>query len=65
MSMKEDVLSIRDSIRAGRFVNEAAVSQGIVQRLLNALSWPVYNMDVVPPEYALEGRRVDYIVLFP
>ncbi len=63
--MKEDILDIRNSIKAGRFVNEAAVSQGIVQRLLHALSWPVYNTDVVVPEYSVEGRRVDYALCDP
>jgi len=36
--MKEDLLDIRSGIKAGRYVNGATVSQGIVQRLLNALS---------------------------
>ncbi len=33
--MKEDLLDIRSGIKAGRYVNEATVSQGIVQRWLN------------------------------
>jgi hypothetical protein len=32
--VKEDLLDIRAGIKAGRYVNEATVSQGIVQRLL-------------------------------
>lgn len=66
--MKEldrDIEDIRVGIRAGRFVNEAAVSQGIVQRLLNALGWPVYDTQTVSPEYALEERRVDYALCHP
>jgi hypothetical protein len=35
--MKEDLLDIRGGIKAGRYVNEATVSQGIVQRLLHSL----------------------------
>jgi hypothetical protein len=50
--VKEDLLDIRAGIRAGRYVNEATVSQGIVQRLLNALGWPVYNTEIVAPEYS-------------
>ena len=35
--MREDLLDIRGGIKAGRYVNEATVSQGIVQRLLHSL----------------------------
>lgn len=58
--MKEDIIDIRNKIKANLFNNEAAVSQGIVQRLLNTLGWPVYNTEIVIPEYSLEGRRVDF-----
>lgn len=60
MSLREDVLDIRVKLEDGRYVNEAAVSQGIVGRLLDSLSWPVYDPDMVAPEYSLGGRRVDY-----
>jgi hypothetical protein len=55
--VREDLLDIRAGIKAGRYVNEATVSQGIVQRLLNALGWPVYDTEVVAPEYSLGTRR--------
>jgi predicted type IV restriction endonuclease len=63
--MKEDLLDIRDGIKGGRYVNEATVSQGIVQRLLHTLGWPVYDMEVVAPEYSLGSRRVDYALCHP
>jgi predicted type IV restriction endonuclease len=63
--MKEDLLDIRAGIKAGRYVNEATVSQGIVQRLLHSLGWPVYDTEVVAPEYSLSGRRVDYALCHP
>lgn len=63
--VREDLLDIRGSLEAGRFVNEAAVSQGIVQRLLHLLGWPVYNTGIVSPEYSLGGRRVDYALCHP
>ncbi len=55
--MKEDLLDIRSGIKAGHYVNEATVSQGILQRPLNALGWPVYDTEIVAPEYSrsLEG----------
>jgi hypothetical protein len=63
--VKEDLLDIRAGVKAGRYVNEATVSQGIVQRLLNALGWPVYDTEVVAPEYSLGGRRADYALCHP
>ncbi len=63
--MKEDFLDIRDGIKGGRYVNEATVSQGIVQRLLHTLGWPVYDTEVVAPEYSLGGRRVYYALCHP
>jgi predicted type IV restriction endonuclease len=63
--MEDDLVDIRNRIRAGRFPNEATVSQGIVRRLLDLLSWPVYDTDIVMPEYSVSGRRVDYALCHP
>lgn len=63
--MKEALSEIRNSLKAGRFVNEAAVSQGIVQRLLGLLGWPVYNTEVISPEHSINGLRVDYALCHP
>ncbi|MBM4289359.1 MAG: hypothetical protein FJ135_14665 [Deltaproteobacteria bacterium] len=65
MSLEKHIEEIRSGIKAGRFSNEASVSQGIVLRLLHALSWPAYDTQVVCPEYSLEGRRVDYALCHP
>jgi predicted type IV restriction endonuclease len=65
MSLEKHIEEIRIGIKAGRFVNEAAVSQGIVLRILHALSWPAYDTQVVCPEYSLQGRRVDYALCHP
>ena len=65
MNLEQHIQEIRDDIKAGRFTNEASVSQGIVIRLLNALSWPTYNTQIVCPEYPLEGKRVDYALCHP
>ena len=63
--MEADLLDIRAGIKAGRYVNEATVSQGIVQRLLNTLGWPVYDTEIVAPEYSLGTRRADYALCHP
>jgi predicted type IV restriction endonuclease len=64
-SVKQDLLEIRAGVKAGRYVNEATVSQGIVQRLLHLLGWPVYDTEIVAPEYSLGGRRADYALCHP
>lgn len=65
MGVEQDIEAIRVGIMAGRFSNEASVSQGIVLRLLHALGWPSYDTDAVWPEYSLSGRRVDYALCSP
>lgn len=56
----DDIEQIRSGLQAGRFPNEASVSQGIVLRILNALGWPTYDTARVCPEFPLGGRRVDF-----
>lgn len=63
--LKQDIEDIRDAITGGRFTNEAAVCQGIVLRILHALSWPTYDTQIVFPEFTVEGRRVDLALCNP
>lgn len=65
MNLEKHIEEIRLGIKSGRFTNEASVSQGIVLRLLHALSWPAYDTQIVCPEYSLQGRRVDYALCHP
>jgi predicted type IV restriction endonuclease len=65
MTLEEHIEAIRAGIKKSRFSNEASVSQGIVLRLLQALSWPTYDTQVVCPEYSLKGRRVDFALCHP
>ena len=65
MTLKEHIDDICNKLKEGLFINEAAVSQGIVLRLLNVLTWPTYNTQVIIPEYSVEGRRVDYALCHP
>ena len=60
MSFEQTISQVQENIRKGLFPNEAAVSTGVVLRVLDALEWPVFDTAVVVPEYAVEGRRVDY-----
>lgn len=65
MAITEHIEDVRAGIKAGRYGNEAAVSQGIVLRLLQALGWPTYDTQVVCPEFSLSGKRVDYALCHP
>ncbi len=65
MELTQHLEEIRAGIKGGRFPNEASVSQGIVLRLLMALGWPTWDTQIVWPEYALEGRRVDFALCHP
>ena len=65
MTLKEHIDDIRNNLEQGLFTNEAAVSNGIVRRLLDALDWPIYNPQIIIPEYSVEGRRVDYALCHP
>lgn len=63
--LQDDIEEVRQGIELGRFANEASVSQGVVLRLLHGLGWPTYNVEIVSPEYSLEGRRVDFALCHP
>ena len=52
-------------MRGDAFPSEAAVSQGILLPALHELGWPVFDTQVVIPEFSLEGRRVDYALCHP
>ena len=65
MTLQDHISDIRQAIRNERFSNEAAVSQGIVLRLLQALGWPTYDIQVVFPEFGVGGRRVDFALCHP
>ena len=60
MTLEEHIDDIREGLGADRYPNEAAVSQSIVLRLLDVLSWPRFNSQVTIPEYSVEGWRVDF-----
>lgn len=66
MTLKEHIDDIRSGLQKGIYIDEAAVSQRIVLRLLNALGWPISNTQIVHPEYSVGGRRrVDFALCHP
>ena len=56
--------AIRGRLDGSRYVNEAAISVGIVMPLLNALGWDSADPDQLVPEYSIPERgRVDFALL--
>ena len=65
MTTQDEVLvyivrEIQSRLKTGQFANEASVSQGAVLPILQALEWPIFDAQMVCPEYTLENRRVDF-----
>ena len=66
MTALADVLvGIRDRMSRGQYPNEASVCTGIVLPILQELGWPVFDPQIVAPEFTVEGRRVDYALCHP
>lgn len=65
MSLEADIQDIQNGLNSGRYANEAAVSQGIILRLLSRLGWQIFDSSHVWPEYALGSGRVDYALCCP
>ena len=63
--MQADITDIVQRLQERQFVNEDAIKQGIVLRILRALNWNVYDVKVVCPEFAINGGRVDYALCHP
>jgi len=60
MSIENHIADIQENLKNSKYPNEQSISQGIVLRLLSALGWPVYDTQIVIPEYSIQGRRVDF-----
>ena len=52
-------------IAAGSYRSEAEISQGVVKRVLHELDWPVFDVQVVAPEFKIGPRKVDYALCHP
>ncbi len=65
MPLDADIEDIQAGIRAGQYANEAAVSQGIILRILDSLGWKIFDASHVIPEFPLGAGRVDYALCCP
>ncbi len=60
MTLEEHLSDIQNKLTNNQYPNEQSISQGIVLRILQAIGWPMYDTQLVIPEYSIEGRRVDF-----
>ncbi len=51
---------IRERLQRSAYVNEAAISHGVVMPIINALGWDTADPQQVVPEFAISGGRVDF-----
>ncbi|URR36589.1 hypothetical protein NBE99_05495 [Thermosynechococcus sp. HN-54] len=65
MKILEHLQQVRDRLRQGEFTSEAMVSQGILLPALQALGWPVFDTQVVIPEYSVAGHLVSFALCHP
>ena len=65
MTLKERIDNIRNGLERRQFTSETAVRQGIINPLLGELGWPTSKTQIVFPEYAVEGGKVDYALCHP
>ncbi len=65
MDMDNLIDDIRKRLKAGGYVNESSVSQGVLLPVLQALGWPVFDTQTVWPEYTVQGKRVDFALCHP
>ncbi|MFC2076163.1 type I restriction endonuclease [candidate division KSB1 bacterium] len=60
MDLAPFIEKVSQSLKNGDYLTEAAVSMGIIVPMLQRLGWDTEDVNVVIPEYGLEGKRVDY-----
>ena len=65
MTLKEHIDDIRKRLEQNEFTSEAAVRQGIIDRLLGVLDWPTFDIKVVYPEFPVDNGNVDYALCHP
>lgn len=62
----DHIVSIREGLKRGDYDDsEAAVSDGVVRRLLEAVGWPRYDQRIVYPQFPIENRKVDFALCDP
>lgn len=65
--LMQHIVDIRERLKQREYESEAAVSDGVVKRLLEAVGWPRYDQRIVYPQFRIgtDNRRVDYALCDP
>ena len=59
------IKALAERISAGSFQTEADISQGVVKPILHELGWPIFDVQLVAPEFRIGSRNVDYALCHP
>lgn len=65
MPLESTLDDIVVKLKEGRYRSEAAISTGVVLRVLRALNWQDHDPEVVWPEYTTMNGRVDFALCDP
>ena len=65
MTLENHIPDIQEKLKKNEYPNEQSISQGIVLRILSVLGWPIYDTQIVIPEFNIQGRRVDFALCHP
>ena len=65
IELKDVIKSIQIDLKKGRFANDEAIKQDAIIPILNSLGWPVFDPEVIWPQYSIGGERVDYALCHP
>ena len=60
-----EIVDIRVALIRGDYQSEAAISDGVVRRLIEGLGWPRYDTQVVFPQFPIEKGKVDFALCHP
>jgi len=65
MALETTLAEVTERLRQRRFLNEQAISQGIVLRILQELGWDTWDTSIIWPEYQTGEGRVDFALCHP
>lgn len=65
MSLEVVLRNITQGLKEEAFPNEQSISQGVVLPILDGLNWPVFEPNIVCPEYTTGEGRVDFALCNP
>lgn len=65
VALEASISDIRAALIREDYRSEAAISDGVVRRLIADLGWPPYDTRIVFPQYPIGKRKVDFALCHP